>query len=97
MEQVSGSYLMANSNIALSSTPASESQLSAWVASIAAALGADVKEFEQSADHYCWRLAIEQQHWLLCYSLICESAWLEPLEKPTDCVRMQLTRQGLAF
>lgn len=96
MEQASGSYLMANT-IQLSSTPACESKLSAWGASIAATLGADIKEFEQAADHYCWRLAIERQHWLLFYSPICESAWLEPLEQPSDHVRNQLKRRGLTF
>lgn len=96
MEQVNGSYLMAN-NIQLNSTPLSESQLTAWVASIATKLGADIKEFEQSADHCCWRLAIDQQHWLLLYSPLCESAWLEPLEQPAEHVRNRVIRQGLAF
>ncbi|MBL4741942.1 MAG: hypothetical protein CMF12_02330 [Idiomarina sp.] len=78
---------MADTTIVLNHLPNDEAELDDWASEIVNAIGASVRETEVAADQYCWRLSINHQHWLLNYSAICESAWLQPLESsPAEVV-----------
>ena len=78
----------------LTHRPDGEANLDAWAAQTAAELGATVRESEQAADHYCWRLSINGRHWLMFYSYLCEAAWLQPLEGMDEHVVETLQARG---
>ncbi len=86
-EQVSGSYLMDEANdqsiITLNGKPA-EQELDNWVAALCDTLDARIREKEIAADQFCWRLTINNQHWLLFYSEICDAVWLQALEEMSE-------------
>lgn len=88
-------YSMVNDdNITLSTKPASETELTAWAEQLAEDINARIREYEEAADQYCWRLSINEKHWLLFYSALCEAAWLQPLEGNIDAVVNGLRDKG---
>lgn len=68
-----------SSVVTLKNTPA-EHELDSWVATLCDVINADIREKEMAADQFCWRLTINNQHWLLFYSEICDAVWLQALE-----------------
>lgn len=94
MGQANGSYLMANNTIILNYLPQDEANIERWANNLAAIVNATVREAEIAADQYCWRLSIDHKHWLLTFSFICESAWLEPLEEADPEVSEALRDKG---
>ena len=77
----------------LKSTPP-EAELELWVDELCERIGATVREREQAADQFCWRLSINQRHWLLFYSEICDAIWLQALEEPQPAVQAKLAEHG---
>ena len=73
---------MTNDTLQLSCLPSHDDlhSLQQWAERLAHLLAADIREFELAADQYCWRLSIAEQHWLLFYSALCQSVWLQALE-----------------
>ena len=84
---------MEDNVITLKSTPP-ESELELWVDELCERIGATVREREQAADQFCWRLSINQRHWLLFYSEICDAIWLQALEEPQPAVQAKLAEHG---
>lgn len=79
--------------ITLNSTPP-EAEVEFWVTELCECIGATVREKEQAADQFCWRLSIHQRHWLLFYSAICDAAWLQALDEPEAAVEARLADHG---
>ncbi|KPD21025.1 DUF3630 family protein [Idiomarina abyssalis] len=84
---------MEDNVITLKSTPP-EAELELWVDELCERIGATVREREQAADQFCWRLSINQRHWLLFYSEICDATWLQALEEPQPAVQAKLAEHG---
>ncbi|HAS15041.1 MULTISPECIES: DUF3630 family protein [Idiomarina] len=84
---------MEDNVITLKSTPP-EAELELWVDELCERIGATVREREQAADQFCWRLSINQRHWLLFYSEICDAIWLQALEEPQPAVQAKLAEHG---
>ncbi|MGO1328614.1 MAG: DUF3630 family protein, partial [Idiomarina loihiensis] len=66
---------MEDNVITLKSTPP-EADHELWVTKLCERIGATIREKEWAADQFCWRLSINQRHWLLFYSEICDAVWL---------------------
>ncbi|MGM0430499.1 MAG: DUF3630 family protein [Pseudomonadota bacterium] len=75
-----------------SKPPEAESEL--WIDELCERIGATIREKEQAADQFCWRLSINQRHWLLFYSEICDATWLQALEEPEPAVEAKLAEHG---
>lgn len=84
---------MTNKTITLKNTP-SEAELELWVNQLCERIGAAIREREQAADQFCWRLSINGRHWLLFYSNLCEAVWLQALEHPEPDVKARLAEHG---
>lgn len=84
---------MEDNIITLKVTPP-EATLDSWVNELCECIGATVREKELAADQFCWRLSLNQRHWLLFYSEICDAAWLQALEKPEPAVEARLAEHG---
>lgn len=80
--------------IVLSYLPDDEQQLQSWAERVAEVINATIREREDAADQYCWRLSINQRHWLLTYSDLCQAAWLQALENNSDSVLERLHKVG---
>lgn len=85
---------MANDIVRLNTLPTSDEKLPDWAAQITALIGADIREYEVAADQHCWRLSIQQKHWLLIYSAICEAAWLQSLEGDDGNIEQLVRKLG---
>lgn len=84
---------MTNNTITLKNTPC-EADIELWVNQFCERIGATIREREQAADQFCWRLSINQRHWLLFYSNICDAVWLQPLEHTGPEVKKRLAEHG---
>jgi hypothetical protein len=84
---------MEDNVITLKSTPP-EAELELWVDELCERIGATIREKEQAADQFCWRLSINQRHWLLFYSEICDAVWLQALEGLEPTVEAKLAELG---
>lgn len=79
--------------ITLTRTPPSEG-MDDWVGTLCQCIGATIREKEQAADQFCWRLSLQSRHWLLFYSEICDAVWLQPLESCESPVKTRLMKNG---
>lgn len=84
---------MEDNVITLKSTPP-EADHELWVNELCERIGATIREKEWAADQFCWRLSINQRHWLLFYSEICDAVWLQALEEPETALEARLAEYG---